>query len=67
MEPIKPADRQKALSTGGTEKELAEYDRLLAARLATDPFATRSKNEIRAAQSREVRIADLHHKLFSDV
>jgi hypothetical protein len=67
MEPIKPADRQKALSTGGTEKELAEYDRLIAQRLATDPFAKPSKDEVRAANERESRIADLHHKLFSDV
>jgi hypothetical protein len=67
MEPIKPADRQRALSTGGTEKELLEYDRLIAERLATDPFAALSKDDIRAARQREVRIADLHHKLFSDV
>ncbi|MGZ8286985.1 MAG: hypothetical protein ACXW27_15075 [Allosphingosinicella sp.] len=67
MEPIKPADRQTALSTGGTEKELAEYDKLIAERLAADPFAKPSKDEVRAAKEREIRIADLHHKLFSVV
>lgn len=67
MEPIKPADRQIALSTGGTEEELAEYDKLIAERLATDPFATFSKDEVRVAKEREIRIADLHHKLFSVV
>jgi hypothetical protein len=67
MEPIKPEDRLKALSTGGTEKELREYDELIAERLATDPFAKPSKEEVRKAKEREIRIADLHHKLFSDV
>lgn len=67
MEPIKPRKRDKALSTGGTEEELAEYDRLIAERLATDPFAKPTKAEVQAAKDRENRIVDLHHKLFSDV
>jgi hypothetical protein len=67
MEPISPEDRQKALSTGGTEEELREYDKLIAERLATDPFAKPSKEDVKAAKEREIRIADLHHKLFSDV
>lgn len=67
MEPIKPKDRKKALNTGGTEEELAEYDRLLAERLAVHPFATPTAEEKRAATAREQRIAELHHKLFSDV
>lgn len=67
MEPIKPRNREKALNTGGTEEELAEYDRLIAERLATDPFAKPTKDQAQAARDRENRIVDLHHKLFSAV
>lgn len=67
MEPVRPKDRDKALATGGTEEELAEYHRLVAQRFATNPYAAQSPEEARAAKAREQRIGDLHHKLFSDV
>ncbi|HEX8240208.1 MAG TPA: hypothetical protein VF574_10765 [Allosphingosinicella sp.] len=67
MEPVRPRDREKALSTGGTEAELAEYHRLVARRFATNPYTPKSPDEIRAIEAREQRIGDLHHKLFSDV
>lgn len=67
MEPITPKNRKKALDTGGTEEELLEYDSLLAERLATDPLAVPTKDQVRAARAREKRIADLHHKLFSEI
>jgi hypothetical protein len=67
MEPIKPKDRQQALRTGATEEELAEYNRLIAERFNTDPYAEKTKEAARAEKEREQRIADLHHKLFSDV
>jgi hypothetical protein len=67
MEPIKPRDKQKALSTGATEEELAEYNRLIAERFTTNPYVEQTPGLVKAAKAREQRIADLHHKLFSDV
>ncbi|HEX6376416.1 MAG TPA: hypothetical protein VFZ91_11940 [Allosphingosinicella sp.] len=67
MEPIRPKDKQKALRTGATEEELAEYNRLIAQRFTTNPYAPKSADDKRSEKEREQRIADLHHKLFSDV
>ena len=67
MEPVKPKDKQHALNTGATEEELAEYNRLTAERFTTNPYVAKSPEQIRAEKEREQRIADLHHKLFSDV
>lgn len=67
MEPVRPEDREKALRTGGTEEELAEYHRLASRRFATNPYAPKSPEEVQAEKAREQRIGDLHHKLFSDV
>ena len=67
MEPVRPKDKQHALKTGATEEELAEYNRLTAQRFTTNPYVTKSAEEVRAEKEREQRIADLHHKLFSDV
>jgi hypothetical protein len=67
MEPIKPRDKQQALNTGATEAELAEYNRLIAERFTTNPYVEQTPDRVRAAKEREQKIADLHHKLFSDV
>jgi len=67
MEPVRPKDKQHALKTGATEEELAEYNRLTAERFTTNPYVAKSPEDIRAEKEREQRIADLHHKLFSDV
>jgi hypothetical protein len=67
MEPIKPKDKQQALRTGATEEELAEYNRLIAEGFTTNPYVKQTPDLVRAAKEREQRIADLHHKLFSDV
>jgi hypothetical protein len=67
MEPIKPRDRKQALRTGATDEELAEYNRLIAERFTTNPYVEQTPEIARAAKDREQRIADLHHKLFSDV
>jgi hypothetical protein len=67
MEPLKPKEKQKALRTGATEEELAEYNRLIAERFTTNPYVAKSADDLRAEKEREQRIADLHHKLFSDV
>lgn len=67
MEPVRPKDKQHALNTGATEEELAEYNRLTAERFTTNPYATKTAEELKAEKAREQRIADLHHKLFSDV
>ena len=67
MEPVKPKDLNKAIRTGATEAELAEYNRLIAERFTTNPYAPKTPDETRAEKEREQRIADLHHKLFSDV
>ena len=67
MEPVRPKDKQHALNTGATEEELAEYNRLTAERFTTNPYAPKTPEQARAEKEREQRIADLHHKLFSDV
>jgi hypothetical protein len=67
MEPIKPKDRKMALDTGGTEDELEEYERLLGEHMAVDPYAAPTAQAKRAAAARELRLAELHHKLFSPV
>jgi hypothetical protein len=67
MEPIKPKDRQQALGTGATDAELDEYNRLIAERFTTNPYVAKTAEDRRSEKEREQRIADLHHKLFSDV
>jgi len=69
MEPMKPGETARILSDNPDAEpaDLAEYERLLSERFATNPDVPNASDEAGVAARREARLAELHGKLFGQV
>ncbi len=63
MEPLKPSERAKLLQRG-TEKELGEYESLLAQRFCKDPLKQQTPEEEREYLAQERRLKELARKFY---
>lgn len=66
MEPMKPQEKAQVLA-GNPQAEpgdVEEYERLLSLRFAADPDVAAAPEAAADAESLEVRLAELHRKLF---
>jgi hypothetical protein len=66
MTPLDPATIRAILNRGGSMDEIAEYQRLLAARFERDPSVVASEQEIAEIEQNEARILELARKLFGE-
>jgi hypothetical protein len=67
MEPLKPEVKKFLLEVApqADPTDVEEYERLLADRFTVDPDRAKAPEAMSADEDREVRLAELHKKLFS--
>jgi hypothetical protein len=66
MEPLKSEQKNTALRKNpqASPEDIAEYERLLAARFTVDPSLRRSPDGSKVEDAREKRLRDLYVKIF---
>lgn len=68
MEPLRPAERDDLLRNRplAAPADIDEYERLLSERFTRPPHLAGSPEKSRGDAAREVRLKELHKKLFGD-